>query len=275
VKMMSASDKEFGLQSRTVGAGLGIRLSGQAESEDFVHWSAARRVMVPNHRDEGVTEFYGAGVLVRGDLRIAFVRILRDDLPAEPGGTVEGVGYTVLATSRDGLHWQRNREPYLDRSPTPDAFDRAFAWACSPVIVGETVYIPYIAYNKGHKSGDRQIALATAKLDRFVARQTRGETVGTLITSLIVPRSGTWTAPRLNCDAHDGEITAQLLDADDKPIEGFTHADCEPLKTDALAAPISWKGSIDTLKGRPAKIDFRIRNAQLFGFSFDPPSTGK
>ena len=35
------------------------------------------------------------------------VGALRDDLPAEPGGEARGIGYSVLAYSRDGETWTR------------------------------------------------------------------------------------------------------------------------------------------------------------------------
>ena len=89
-------------------AGTGIRrLVGLSTSPDFLHWERPRRIFAPDERDEGLLEFYGMGAVhLRGSLRIGLVRVLRDDLPCDPGGPKDGIGYSVLATSRDGVTWQ-------------------------------------------------------------------------------------------------------------------------------------------------------------------------
>src|SRR5262249_55099506 len=69
-------------------AGSGIRrLVGLSTSRDFVRWERPRRIFAPDGRDEGLLEFYGmAAMHVRGGLHIGLVRVLRDDLPCDPGG---------------------------------------------------------------------------------------------------------------------------------------------------------------------------------------------
>jgi len=265
--MMSASSKEFGLQSRTVREGLGIRLVGQSESSDFIHWKQPWRVMWPDGTDEGVTEFYAGNVLVRGDLRIAFVRILRDDLSCEPGGPIEGIGYTTLATSRDGRTWQRFREPFLDRGDRPGAFDRAMAWVTSAVQVGDRVYLPYAAYNQGHKVGDRQIGMATIARDRFVSREASGSTSGHLLTPLISYSGRKPLDLWVNADAGSGEIRVQVLDVEGKVIPGFSLSDCRPMTEDALDHNVKWKRSLKELANAPFRLEFSVRNAKLYAFS--------
>jgi len=73
--------------------------------------------LTPDKQDDGLLEFYGMGGMhQRGGLTIGLVRVRRR-LPCDPGGPKNGIGYAVLATSRDGVHWQRFREPFLDRNP--------------------------------------------------------------------------------------------------------------------------------------------------------------
>jgi hypothetical protein len=101
-------------------AGKGIRrLVGLTTSPDFLRWERPRRIFVPDGRDDGLLEFYGMGAFhVRGALRIGLVRVLRDDLPCDPGGPKDGIGYSVLATSRDGVTWHRRREPSWTTTPS-------------------------------------------------------------------------------------------------------------------------------------------------------------
>ena len=107
---------------------------------------------VPDALDEGLLEFYGMGGLhVRGGLQIGLVRILRDDLPCDSDGPKDGIGYTVLATSRDGVAWQRDRKPFLSRNPENGSWDHAMAWMSSALPVGDEVFFYYGGYARGHK----------------------------------------------------------------------------------------------------------------------------
>ena len=95
-------------------------------------------IVRPEMGEDGETQFYSInGMLPRGYLLVALVRILRNDLNAEPNTTARqmgdsrkaaGIGYTVLAWSRDGRTWQREIEPFFDRNPKPGTWDRDHAW---------------------------------------------------------------------------------------------------------------------------------------------------
>jgi hypothetical protein len=124
-------------------AGKGIRrLVGLSTSPDFLHWERPRRIFAPDERDDGLLEFYGMGTLhLRGSLRIGLVRVLRDDLSCDPGGPKDGVGYSGLATSRDGINWQRRREPFLDRNPARGSWDHAMTWIGAAVPVSDELSV--------------------------------------------------------------------------------------------------------------------------------------
>ena len=82
-----------------------IRRTGFMTSSDYIHWTAPEVIFSPDSQDEGITEFYGgpASVQRRGDLLIGMLKVLRDDVVVSgaPAGAY-GMGYTVLAWSRDG-----------------------------------------------------------------------------------------------------------------------------------------------------------------------------
>src|SRR5690606_36365449 len=123
----------------------------------------------------------------RGPLLIGFVRVLHDDYPADPGGEPEGIGYTSLVTSRDGISWTRHKEPFLDRSPNKGEWDHAMAWVGSVVPVGDEFYIYYGGYEQGHKidaAKERQLGLATMPRDRFVSQRANDKT-GTFSSGLM------------------------------------------------------------------------------------------
>jgi hypothetical protein len=246
------------------------RVTKQSVSRDLLHWSEPWFVLTPEDKlDEGETQFYAMdGYLVRGDLIVGMVKVLRDDLKADqPPDPPEayGIGYTTLAWTHDGEHWTRDREKFFDRHPQKGAWDHAHAWIDEQVLVGDEVYFYYGGYKSGHKVNrfeERQIGLVKMQRDRYVAREA-GPAGGSFKTPLVTLDAETLT---LNLDARAGEVTVQILGPNGKPLRGFARQDCKAASGDAIAAPVQWKRSLNTLKGKPVQLEFFLKNARLFSF---------
>jgi hypothetical protein len=116
-------------------------------------WGEPVPVFVNDPADHANNQFYGAiGPIMRGNVAIFFLRVLRDDL-------ARGVGYTVLAWTRDGVNFTRAREPFLvGRRGQPD---EAMAWVTGAFEKDGTLYLTYTALELGHKGGPRRVMLAT------------------------------------------------------------------------------------------------------------------
>ena len=248
------------------------RLVGMSTSKDFIHWSKPYRILVPDDQDEGTLEFYGmGGIHLRGGLYIGFARILRDDLPATPGGPINGIGYSVLVTSRDGVTWKRDREAFLYRNLEPGAWDHAMAWVSTVLPVGDELFIYYGGYARGHKiepRTERQIGLARIKRDRYVAFATTREE-GAIYTRPFVVSGDSMT---VNVDASRGELLVRLLDENGKPLASWSRPEAEAIRGDQLVAPVRWEKSIGELRGRVVRLEFRLRDAALYGFEFHATS---
>jgi hypothetical protein len=215
-----------------------------------------------------------SGVLARGDLLIGLVKILRDDLNATPGKTgkemgdlkrkAAGLGYTVLAWSRDGRTWDRDHEPFLDRNHVPETWDHAFAWGDEQIIVGDETYVYYGGYAHGHKVNrfeERQIGLAKMPVDRYVSREA-SINLGTLRTKPIALKGNVIT---VNANVV-GEMRIRLVDPSGSPVTGFEWVD---IRGDDIAHRIDWKGDLASLRDKPVQIEFQFKNAQLFGFTLN------
>jgi hypothetical protein len=264
------SKKEDGYKGKTPNAREGYRRCvGQSVSRDCLHWSSPRRIFKPDSSDQGITEFYSVGgVLARGDLLIGLLKVLRDDLPADPHGKAAGIGYTVLVWSRDGETWQRDRQPFFDRNHEPGTWDHAMAWMDCQLPVGDKVYIYYGGYASGHKVEplqQRQIGLVRMRRDRYVSRRA-GKRGGTLRTRPLVLDCN---ALRLNVDADQGKVRVQVVGQDGKPVSGMSYADCPPITGDHLAAPVRWKQPLAAMRGKPVRLEFSLRNAHLFAFELE------
>jgi hypothetical protein len=201
----------------------------------------------------------------RGGLTIGLVRVLRDDLPCDPGGPKNGIGHAVLATSRDGITWQRFREPFLDRNPEAGSWDHAMTWVGATLPVGDEVHFYYGGYARGHKVAadrERQIGVARMKRDRYAAL-TPDREEGTVRTKRFLLAADRLT---VNARVPRGEVRVRLLDEAGKPVAALGEADAQPITGDVLDAEVRWPRPLGALRGRPVCLEFRVRQAQLFAF---------
>ncbi|HEV2294769.1 MAG TPA: hypothetical protein VGR35_13020 [Tepidisphaeraceae bacterium] len=247
------------------------RLVGASHSADFIQWAPPWRVIVPETRDEGLLEFYGAGgTIARGPLLISFVRMLHDDYAPEPGGEPTGIGYTTLATSRDGVHWRRHDDIFFDRNPHPGAWDRAMTWIGSAVPVDDELYLYYGGYARGHKvepTKERQIGLAKMRTDRFVSVEPSGHHSGTLRTIPLHVAPDPGAVLVLNADASaGGRIRVQVRSAGGQVLCGFAFDDCVAVMSDGLELPVQWKDSQQLPSDQPIQLEFELADAKLFAF---------
>jgi hypothetical protein len=239
------------------------RIPYYSYSRDLLNWQPPRPILTPDHRDPGETQFYCVGgLLTRGELLIGMVRVLRDDLPAEPGGDVAGLGYTCLCWTRDGEKWEWERTSFLDRNPRPGSWDRAMTWADCQLPVGDEVYVYYGGYRRGHKVErftERQLGLARMKRDRY-ACWTAEAAGGTIRTPLLRLPGGSLA---VNAKV-DGELRGRLVDPAGKPLAGCDWSDCRPVRGDHLAAKLEWRRPPRDLRMRPVALQVRLERARLY-----------
>jgi hypothetical protein len=245
------------------------RLVGASYSDDATHWAEPWRVITPHPLDKGLLEFYSAGgTIARGPLLISFIRMLHDDYSPEPGGEPTGIGYTTLATSRDGVHWRRHDDIFFDRNPQPGTWDRAMTWVGSSVIVGDEIYLYYGGYARGHKvepTKERQIGLAKMPLDRFVSIEPENRSAATLTTApLRLPDNDSQMI--VNADASNGRLRAQVRNDKGVVLSGFAFDDCSPITSNGLRTSLKWSDGKPLPKGKVIQLEFELTNAKLYAF---------
>lgn len=248
------------------------RIPYESVSSDLILWKQPWRIITPEIGapiERGETQFYCmGGIIVRGELMIGLVKVLRDDLNATPGkSAVEmgdtnrkaaGLGYTVLAWSRDGVSWQRDHQQFILNNPVAGSWDHAMAWGDEQIIVGGETFVYYAGYARGHKVArfeERQIGLARMPRDRYVSRDA-GPNTGRLLTKNLVLNGA-----RLTVNANVvGSLRVRLLDLNGKTKSNF---DWVSVQGDSTSHVLPWKAPLDR---EPVRIEFESREAQLFGF---------
>jgi hypothetical protein len=155
---------------------------------------------------------------------------------------------------------------FFDRHPQSGAWDHAMSWVGYQLLVGDQVYLYYGGYARGHKTErftERQLGLVRMRRDRYVAREA-GATGGYLRTQ-VVEIDGKFLT--LNVDAKGGSVRAQVTDSDGYSIPGMTFADCKPITTDSVAAPLRWTRSFRDVRREPLFLEFEMRNARLYAIN--------
>ena len=241
--------------------GMGRRLTSLTMSPDFIHWSSPARTGIPWPDDLPSLEFYGCRPKPRGNQMLILTCIL--DEMTRTREQSHGIGYTVLSTTTDLVHWNRMQQPWLDRSPTNDkAADHAMAWVADLITVGDEEYVYYGAYSKGHKDfTDRTIMLARLRKDGFVSRGT-GRDGGRLLTH---PVRLTCEKMTINANVR-GDLRTRIIGADGKPLPGFGQEDIAPLHGDSTAHALRARGRLAELRGQPVRFEFFLRDADLYAF---------
>ena len=125
----------------------------------------------------------------------------------------------------------------------------------------------YVQRNYGQQT--HYLERMTFRTDGFVAvhGDYRG---GELITK---PFTFAGNELRLNLSSSAaGGVSVEIQDAGGKPIPGFTLGECIELNTDDLSRVVSWKSgsNVSSLSGKPVRLRFRLKDADLFALQFFP-----
>jgi hypothetical protein len=68
-----------------------------------------------------------------------------------------------------------------------------------------------------------------------------------------------------------GSVKVELLDADGKPIPGFSKEDAGEIIGNEIKRIVSWKNnpSVSAISGQPVRLKFYLKDADLFSFKFN------
>lgn len=180
--------------------------------------------------------------------------------------------WTELVVSRDGVHFQRmSGRPKLVELGTKGSWDDTIIMGgASWVEVGAEWWFYYNGWNGAHGHSpagtmDRvgHLGLATIRKEGLISM--RGPPGG----GMIVTRKIKWPGGALltNVNAQDGEFKVGVSDERRRPIKGFTLEDSPAFSGDGVAHEVTWKGkSLDELKGQVIRLEFYLKNADLYTF---------
>jgi hypothetical protein len=254
-----------------------------SRSHDFKSWSTPELVFAADAEDDSWvrnpderTEVNNMSVFPHAAGFIGLptmFRVLGKDRPKENltsgQSPTDGIIDVQLVTSPDGRIWARTH-PRISVIPrgAPGAFDAGTILGVSStcVHVRDETWVYYTALTTSHGASipPKRIAIGRAEWRRhgFVSldsgEQGRVETKPVQLEG-----------PELviNANAAGGEVRVALLEADGKPIPGFTIEASEPLHADATQWHARWRSNAAAPVDRPVRVELAMKQARLYSVS--------
>jgi len=236
----------------------GVRAIRTATSKDFLTWE--NQADLAYGKDAPTVQLYTNAV--RPYARAPHLLLGFPTRYQPKGSQVQ----PVLMTSRDGVNFKRWEEPLIPiTAPKDRDWNRSNYMTIGVLsLPGKPNELSVYASEAYYQGPGSRIRRFTFRVDGFVsASSAKGE----LITK---PLTFDGTKLMVNL-LSQGETRVEVQDEAGKIIPGFALDDCTPLKGDLIDQAVIWKGgSLDTLSGKPVKLRFVMRKADLFALQFVP-----
>jgi hypothetical protein len=211
-------------------------------------------------------------VLTTGELTGSEGRVSVADPDKRPEADVLNF---YIGTSRDAKNFDKSwiyaQKSFVPRGPDY-SFDKGMLQPSSEIITRGDEHLIYYTgqYTRHHsppeaRKDSGKVGLAILPLDRFIS-QGAGDKLGTITTKPFVLEDDKL---QVNVDAGDGRFYVEILDADGKPIPGFTVNEARIFGgVDQLRLEPWWEGQKDlsSLEGKTIRLKFYLYNAKLYAF---------
>ncbi len=271
------------------------RARNYSEHEDFfeagslpnqVRWLRADKLDPPDPDIGDTPQLYNFDAVAYESLMIGFHQVHRGphNRVAEQTGEPK-ITELTLSYSRDGFHWDRpDRDSFIAATRTPGSWERGYIQSVGGIctIVGDELWFYYIGYSgntdPGLRSRNRMYfngstGIAKLRRDGF-SSMGADDAGGELITRPVSFEKGRYLF--VNVDNPDGELRAEVTDANGTPLDGFALADCEPVSVDGTLVRVRWKNGNDLsgAQGTPVRFRFHLDNGRLYSFWLSPDESG-
>ncbi|MFA6243583.1 MAG: hypothetical protein WC655_21760 [Candidatus Hydrogenedentales bacterium] len=241
-------------------------------------------------------EVYNVGVFPYEGLYIGLPSMFYPTATCLPErNNTDGFHEIQLIMSRDLTSWTRlgDRKPFIECSGIENGrigvYDRTQILAANaPVVKDDELWFYYSALkwrdsmydlNKDGtprdpatltdedradlKDGWGAACLAVLRRDGFISLDAATE--GFVVTK---PLKLSGNNLFLNLSAPNGQATVEVLDANGKPVPGYSKDEAIPMTGDHVRAPVSWKNgaSIAALAGKEIQLKISVNAANLYAF---------
>ncbi|MDD4102760.1 MAG: hypothetical protein PHU80_09050 [Kiritimatiellae bacterium] len=255
----------------------GLRSMSRADSPDFLSWSETMPMKFEPAQEVHLyinqTHPYFRAPHLWVSTAARFMQGRRALTDAEVAALQVPKGYfgdtsdSVLLTSRDGLTYQQTFREALIRPSLrlSEWVSRTGYPALNVVPTGPDEMSLYV--NQDYTQPTAHLRRYSMRLDGFASVNAPYE--GGEMTTKPLLFKGSQLLLNFATSAA-GSIHVEIQDADGKPLPGFAADDCVELLGNRLALPVQWKkgGELGALAGRPVRLRFVMKDADLYALRF-------
>ncbi len=180
-----------------------------------------------------------------------------------------------IATSRDGIHWNRlDREPYVRLGRTGEPDSGMMYMLIGMIHKADEIWMYYAGYDYTHGCYDLSsmkytgaIFRVVQRLDGFVSIDA-GYKGGEFTTKPLLFKGRRLL---LNVDTSaTGGVRVEIQDEDGRPLNKFNLDDCDEIHANDCHKVVTWNGvsDVSSLAGTPIRLRFSMKKAKLYSFRF-------
>jgi hypothetical protein len=256
------------------------RAIARSESTDFENFPVPEKILEPDFDDPEDADMWGGGLYDTAAVKYPLADDAYFIFTAAYYHTTDALDIQ-LATSRDGIHFTRWREPFVRLGPT-DAFDSMMIYMGVGMLpIGDELWMYYGGFDQPHDKVTGEdycpaIGCARLRLDGFVSQDAAGTPLnppasggneGGWLTTLPFTCEGSHLEVNMDGSAR-GWLKVEILDEGMQPLKGFTEADADRLGGSSTAQTVTWNGEQDlsALKGQTVRLRFVGQSVKLYAF---------
>ena len=257
-------------EGRQVGS-FDYRSIARSESDDFARFPEPVKVHEPDFSLPEDDDLAGGGLYNTGAVKYPLAADAYLIFPSAYHHTSDTLDIQ-LATSRDGIDFDRWLDPFVRLGPTGRFDSRSLYMGNGLVPAGDELFLYYGGHPNRHDLDidDREpgaIGRLRVRLDGFVSHDADAEEAS--LTT--VPFALAGERLHVNMDASSrGWLEVEVLDASGHALWGYGRAEADRLHFNDVAQAVTWNGSGDlsALRGRNVRLRFSGRWVKLFAFQF-------
>jgi hypothetical protein len=241
----------------------GVRAIMTGTSDDFLNWSKPVLLKYPGSPSEHLYTNAIRPYVRAPHILIGFpTRYL-----PKHGSRVE----PIFMSSRDGRTFHRFPAPVIrEDAPKDRGGNRSnyMTWGLVQ-LPGDEEHFSVYATEAYYTGPDSRVRRFTFRVDGFVSARAAGAG-GELLTK---PLKFDGKQLIVNfVTSEKGSLRVELQDIEGHPIKSFNLKGCAVLRGDAVDQRVTWKSgkNLSVLAGKPIRIRFHLKDADLFSFSFRP-----
>ena len=216
---------------------------------------------------------------ITGQIRSLEPVDLRKELAAAYARVGSDLTDGLFMSSRDGVRFHRWDEAFM--RPGPEAGPATTNWMYGDnyqsyglfETASERAGAPRelsMLFREGYwRDGSSRLRRYTIRLDGFVSA--RAPFAGGELVTKSLRFSGDRLALNYSTSAA-GSLRIEIQDADGRAVPGFRLEDCIESVGDSVGHIVRWKGGPDvsSLSGRPVRLRFVLKDADVYSFQFTP-----